>query len=173
MCRAGHFHILRGMSVEKRLDSGMKFIADTMLGRLAKWLRILGYDTLYPGDESDQRLARIAAEEGRILLTRDTELASRKGFRKLLVRSNRLSEQLAQVIEAFSLRAHDRALSLCLICNEPLREVEKEAVRDRVPPYVFETQPLFYECPRCRKVYWAGTHLDHIRRELKRIGSAL
>jgi uncharacterized protein with PIN domain len=68
----------------------IRFVADTMLGRLAKWLRILGYDTVYPGQETDQRLARIAAEEGRVLLTRDVDLASRKGFQKLLVHSNDL-----------------------------------------------------------------------------------
>ena len=151
----------------------IKFIADTMLGRLAKWLRILGYDTLYPGQESDQRLARIAAEEDRILLTRDTGLASRKGFRKLLVHSNYLTEQLIEVIEAFDLRTKDRDPSLCLLCNRPLREMEKDAVRDKVPPYVFQTQSCFYHCIECGKIYWAGTHLDHIRKELEKLGCIL
>ncbi|UCE18270.1 MAG: Mut7-C RNAse domain-containing protein [Gemmatimonadota bacterium] len=154
-------------------DSEIKFIADTMLGRLAKWLRILGYDTLYPGQESDQRLARIAAEEGRILLTRDTELASRKGFRKLLVDSDRLAEQLSQVIEAFHLKTNDRILSLCLLCNCPLREIQKDSVRDKVPPYVFQTQSRFFQCPECDKIFWPGTHLDHIRTELERLGFVL
>jgi uncharacterized protein with PIN domain len=156
-----------------RHGSGIKFVADTMLGRLAKWLRILGYDTLYPGQESDQRLARIATEEGRVLLTRDTELASRKGFRKLLVHSNRLCEQLMQVIEAFDLNVNDRTLSLCLICNRPLRGVEKDEIRNRVPPYVFRTQTQFYQCPQCNKIYWPGTHLDHIRRELEKLGCSV
>lgn len=156
-----------------RKNSEIKFIADTMLGRLAKWLRILGNDTLYPGQESDQRLARIAAEENRILLTRDTGLASRKGFRKLLVDSDRLSEQLAQVIEAFDLKVNDRTLSLCLLCNRPLREIEKEEARDKVPPYVFQTQSRFFQCSECGKIYWAGTHLDHIRKELVKLGYSI
>ena len=174
-CVPSNFLIyLKMMKTDEGKDSfAIKFIADTMLGRLAKWLRILGYDTLYPGQESDQRLARIAAEEGRVLLTRDTGLASRKGFRSLLVYSNRLSEQLAQVIKAFNLSAHDRTFSLCLLCNRPLREVEKEEVQDRVPPYVYQTQTRFYQCNECRKIYWAGTHLDHIRRELEKLGCTL
>ena len=151
----------------------IRFVADTMLGRLAKWLRILGYDTLYPGQESDQRLARIANEEGRVLLTRDTELASRKGFQKLLILSNHLSEQLAQVIEAFNLSTKNRTLSLCLLCNKPLGEIEKEEARDRVPPYVFKTHPRFYRCPACHKIYWSGTHLDHIRKELEKLGCVI
>ena len=151
----------------------IRFVADTMLGRLAKWLRILGYDTLYPGQETDQRLARIAAEEGRILLTRDTGLASRKGFQKLLVQSSRLSEQLAQVIEVFGLNINDRTLSLCLLCNRPLREIEKDGIRDRVPPYVYRTQSRFYQCSECSKIYWTGTHFDHIRRELEKLGCSI
>lgn len=144
-----------------------------MLGRLAKWLRILGYDTLYLGHESDQRLAKMAAQEGRVLLTRDTDLASRKGFQKLLVRSHRLSEQLSQVIEELDLRVDDRTLSLCLICNQPLEEIGKEEVRNKVPPYVYETHARFYRCPRCRRIYWSGTHLDHIREELRKLGRTL
>ena len=154
-------------------DSEITFIADTMLGRLAKWLRILGYDTSYPGQESDQRLARIATEEGRVLLTRDTGLASRKGFRKLLVHSNRLCEQLVQVVEAFDLNVNDHTLSRCLICNRLLREVEKDEIRDKVPVYVFRTQTQFHQCPQCNKIYWSGTHRDHIRKELERLGCSI
>ena len=159
------------MDVERnQRPSRVRFVADTMLGRLAKWLRILGYDTLYPGQETDQRLARIAAEEGRVLLTRDVELASRRGFQKLLIHSNNLSEQLAQVIEAFDLKTSERTLTLCLLCNRPLRDIGREEVRDKVPPYVYQTQPRFYHCSACGKIYWAGTHLDHIRTELNKLG---
>jgi uncharacterized protein with PIN domain len=162
------------MKTDERKEAiAIKFIADTMLGRLAKWLRILGYDTLYPGQASDQRLARIAAEQGRVLLTRDTGLASRKGFRSLLVHSNHLTEQLVEVIGAFGLSANNRTLSLCLLCNRPLREIEKEVARDKVPPYVYQTQSRFYQCVECGKIYWAGTHLDHIRKELEKLGCIL
>jgi hypothetical protein len=148
----------------------IRFVADTMLGRLAKWLRILGYDTAYPGQETDQRLARIAADEGRVLLTRDVDLASRKGFQKLLVHSNDLPEQLAQVIKAFDLTAKKRTSPLCLRCNRPLDEIARDDVRGRVPSYVYDTQDQFYHCPDCDKIYWAGTHLDHMQQELKKLG---
>jgi uncharacterized protein with PIN domain len=162
------------MNRERKQDHpDIRFVADTMLGRLAKWLRILGYDTLYPGQETDQRLARIASEDGRVLLTRDVELASRKGFQKLLIDSNDLFEQLVQVMAAFDLKTNDRTLSLCLLCNRPLREIGKEDARDRVPPYVYQTQSRFFHCSECGKFYWAGTHLDHIRNELKKLGSTL
>ncbi len=150
----------------------MRFIADTMLGRLARWLRILGYDTVYPGQESDQRLARLASEENRILLTRDRELASRKGFRKLLIRSDLLSEQLAQVREELGLSLTGRTFSLCLICNRPLEEVDKDQAQERIPPYVLQTQKTFSRCPQCHKVYWAGTHLDHMQSLMKKWGWA-
>lgn len=159
------------MGVEKNQEhSEVRFIADTMLGRLAKWLRILGYDTLYPGQETDHRLAKIAADDVRVLLTRDVELAARKGFQKLLIHSNELSEQLAQVIEAFDLKTNDRTLSLCLLCNRSLSEIGKEQAQGKVPTYVYQTQPRFHQCSSCGKIYWAGTHLEHIRNELKKLG---
>jgi uncharacterized protein with PIN domain len=144
-----------------------------MLGRLAKWLRILGYDTLYPGQESDRRLAKVAAEQDRVLLTRDTDLALRKGFRSLLIQSNLLSEQLAQAVRELSLTITNRTFTLCLICNRPLKEADRDEVHQRVPPYVLRTQPALFQCPECHKIYWPGTHLDHMQDELKKLRSVL
>lgn len=148
----------------------MRFLADTMLGRLARWLRLLGYDTAYPGQESDPRLARMAAEENRILLTRDRELFSRKGFRKLLIHSNLVSEQLAQMRDDLGLTFGRRTFSICLVCNQPLEKVDKNQVREQVPPYVLQTQRIFSQCPQCRRVYWAGTHIDHIHSHMEKWG---
>ncbi len=145
----------------------MKFLVDHMLGKLAKYLRFMGYDTYYPtGNLSDNALIKIAKEEGRIIITRDKELARRsKGF---LVKSDNYEEQLKEVIENFNLNA-DNILSRCSVCNELLVHVRKEGVKDKVPSYVYEHNDEFYMCPKCHRIYWYGTHTERIEREIKKI----
>ena len=135
----------------------MKFLADNMLGRLATWLRLLGYDTDYLPRADDPELARIARAEDRILLTRDVELTRRRGLRYVLVESEKIEGQLEQLVRELGLTAQE-AFSRCAVCNIALEEVEKEAVREQVPPYVFQTQTQFRRCARCHRVYWRGTH---------------
>ncbi len=135
----------------------MKFLADTMLGRLATWLRLLGYDTLYLPHADDPALARIARAEDRILLTRDVELTRRRGVQSLLIESEQVEAQLQQVFRALNLTAR-AAFSRCAECNHRLDAVSKESVRDLVPPYVFQTQERFRRCARCGRIYWRGTH---------------
>ncbi len=135
----------------------MKFIADNMLGRLATWLRLLGYDTAYLPQADDPALVRVARAEDRVLLTRDVELTRRRGIRHLLVESEKVTEQVRQVFRAFKLSARE-AFSRCAECNERLEVVSKESVRGTVPPYVFSTQDRFRRCAQCGRVYWRGTH---------------
>jgi uncharacterized protein with PIN domain len=135
----------------------MKFLADNMLGRLATWLRLLGYDTAYLPHADDHELARVARAEGRVLLTRDVELTRRRGVRSVLIESEQVAAQLEQVFHALRLTARE-AFSRCAECNVVLDTVSQESVRDDVPPYVFHTQERFRRCPRCRRVYWRGTH---------------
>jgi uncharacterized protein with PIN domain len=135
----------------------MKFLADNMLGRLAIWLRLLGYDTAYHHDATDAQLARIARAENRVLLTRDVELTRRRGVRAVLIESEQMEEQLRQVFHALNLTARE-AFSRCAECNSVLEEVSKESVRGQVPPYVFHTQERYRRCPRCARIYWRGTH---------------
>ena len=135
----------------------MKFLADNMLGRLATWLRLLGYDTAYLPEADDPALARIARAEDRVLLTRDVELTRRRGVRFVLIESEKIEEQLRQVFHALGLTAR-QAFSRCAECNTPLDAATKETVRDAVPPYVFQTQERFLRCPHCQRVYWRGTH---------------
>jgi uncharacterized protein with PIN domain len=144
----------------------MKFIADVMVGKLARWLRILGFDTEYSNKFEDDEIIRIAEAEDRIILTRDVPLASRRmNARCLLIVSDHYREQVQQVIAAFSLK--DFAIfSRCIECNTPLRDADKDAVFERIPPFVYLTQERFAECPSCNRVYWRGTHADAI---LKRI----
>jgi uncharacterized protein with PIN domain len=139
----------------------MKFLADNMLGRLATWLRLLGYDTAYLPTADDHELARVARAEDRILLTRDVELTRRRGVRYLLIESEKVSEQLRQVFPEFHLTAR-AAFSRCAECNVVLESVSKDQVREQVPPYVLQTQTRFLRCHRCGKVYWRGTHWARI-----------
>ncbi len=138
-----------------------------MLGKLAKYLRFLGYDAYYPsGKMSDEEIMEIARREERILLTRDRELARRAGG--VYIESDRYEEQLKFVIKKFGLEdAH--LLSRCSICNVPLVPVEKEKVKDKVPPYVYEHNDEFYICPSCGRVYWYGSHTKRIEEKLRKI----
>jgi len=142
-----------------------RFLADGMLGRLARWLRLLGYDTEYDNHASDLELARRARAEGRVLLTRDRALAARRGLQTLLIDSEVLQEQVRQVVEVFGLPSA-AACSRCACCNSPLEEVA-EAVREKVPPHVLRTQQRFWLCRGCGRVYWEGTHIDGIRRQME------
>lgn len=135
----------------------MRFLADNMLGRLATWLRLLGYDTAYLPHTDDHELARAARAENRILLTRDVELTRRRGIRSVLIESEQIAEQLRQVFRELRLTARE-AFSRCAECNVTLDAVSQAAVRGEVPPYVYQTQTRFRRCPRCGRVYWRGTH---------------
>ncbi|RKY59240.1 MAG: hypothetical protein DRP94_04105 [Candidatus Latescibacterota bacterium] len=145
----------------------MRFVADDMLGRLAKWLRLLGYDVIYPAPARDAQLLRLAQAEDRVLLTRDRGLAERCSGRKVLVESGDPWEQLSQVVRELDLDVEKGFLTRCALCNEPIESLPKEEVRDLVPPYVFGTHERFARCPKCGRVYWEGSHVERMRRKLK------
>jgi len=148
----------------------MKFVADRMLGRLTKWLRILGYDTIYPLDVENLSLILIARQENRILLTRDTNLILRKNIGDFLfIKSDLWIEQLKEVISGLKLEFNFPAkmFSRCSLCNTPTIKIDKDKVRDYVPPYVFLTQNDFVYCPSCKKYYWKGTHWQRINKKIK------
>jgi uncharacterized protein with PIN domain len=157
----------------KMEPSPKRFLADVMLGRLAKWLRIIGYDTLYFRDMDDRELIRRALEDDRILLTRDRELSRRDGFRVLLIADENLEPQLAQVLREMDLRPRMGRSIRCPLCNRALGDVPRDAVRDMVPRYVWDTYRDFSRCPGCGKIFWKGTHWDSIRRRLQRVGCSL
>lgn len=141
-----------------------RFIADCMLGKLARWLRILGFDAAYERAIADAELVERAIAEERILLTKDTRLVKRRRMpRFLLVESQDPSEQLRQTVETFDLRVDTAGfLRRCILCNEPTREIPREEARPGVPPYVYETQEKFARCPICRRIYWRATHVADI-----------
>lgn len=139
-----------------------------MLGTLAKWLRILGYDTLFDAGLNDHQLARLARAENRVLLTRDRELARRRGLHALLVAGEHLDDQVRQVLADLSL-APDRAFSRCPVCNQTLEAIDRETARARVPAYVVQTHDSFSRCPACQRIYWRGTHWQQMDEHLKNL----
>ena len=148
-----------------------KFVVDGMLGRLAKWLRVLGYDTVYHPTPDDSQLVRMARAEGRILLTRDRALARRRGLRCLLIESEHLADQRRQVIAELGLTT-DGSFSRCPLCNTPLQHIARTAAEPRVPAHVFRTHQRFSLCPQCDRVYWPGTHRARMQSESNRLRSS-
>ena len=151
-----------------------RFMADCMLGRLAKWLRVLGYDVAYDRRISDDDLIARAVNEQRIVLTRDIRLARRRAMRRaacapILIVSDQPGEQLVQMVQQHGLAVRpDRLLTRCLVCNEPTRAAARESVKALVPRYVFLTQESFSRCPACGRIYWRATHVDSIVQRLER-----
>lgn len=144
------------------------FIVDYMLGRLVTWLRLLGCDTVYANALDDAAIARRAQQEDRIVLTRDRELARRKNIRTILVASERVHEQLAQVVRECNLPISDCA-PRCALCNGVLHDIPRAEVAGRVPPYVWRTQKRFMRCEGCGHIYWQGTHWTRMQERLARL----
>lgn len=145
-----------------------RFAVDAMLGRLATWLRLLGYDTFYEPHIDDRVLVELAQAEGRIILTRDVQLTKRRGVRALLIASDNVWDQLRQVVRAFSLVRRPRGRR-CPRCNAVLTPLAREAAAGRVPAYVWQTQDAFHECPACRRVFWRGTHIADMEARLAKV----
>ena len=140
-----------------------------MLGTLARWLRILGYDAVFDPTLGDHQLVRLARAENRVLLTRDRELARRRGVRLLFIDSEDLDEQILQVLSDLEL-APDRSFSRCPVCNQALECLDPVAAAAQVPAYVAQTQKEFRHCPTCQRVYWRGTHWQQLEQTLARLG---
>lgn len=139
----------------------MKFIADVMLGTLAKRLRLLGFDVLYDRNLDDNEIIRLSLEQHRLILTRDTALSQRPlASNHLFIKSENVKNQLDQVLSSFSPDLHAQPLSRCSECNAILNAIRKEDARDLVPEYVYKTQKTFLQCPSCGRVYWTGTHVQ-------------
>ena len=145
----------------------MKFIADIMVGKLAKYLRMAGCDVLYMNDASDDKIIKIAGETDRIVLTRDSLMLTRKEFKNgtlkyLHIKDEKLKNQLGQIKSELHLSLKPD-LVRCIECNRILVKVEKEEIKNMVPPYVYKTQENFLYCKNCDKYYWRGTHYQNIK----------
>lgn len=152
-----------------RNDKKTAMIADAMLGEVARWLRILGYDVLYSRNYSDYQILSIARKTGRVILTRDWGLhvrARKQGLRSVYVSTDKIAERLAELVLKLGIHLDpDPSRSRCPECNAELVVVrDKKLVKDRVPPGAYERYSTFYLCPRCGRVYWEGGHWRNIRK---------
>jgi len=147
-----------------------QFIADAMLGRLARWLRFLGYDTLYYPDITDSNLIMIAREQGRVILTRDTRLVKIKGLNHyVLISSNDSFHQLLDLIGKLQLTQF-HLFSRCVACNGQLMKVsDKSEVKDVVPEFIFQQITMFSRCRSCGRIFWEGSHPKKFKEKLNSI----
>ncbi len=149
----------------------MKFLADNMLGKLAKYLRLMGYDTRFPAPESPADMINLAHRESRTILTRNTHMIADHSPEKVLfIKSQQFAEQLKQVINAYDLQLlTGKLFTRCLRCNQVLESVSKQDVEGRLPIKVKKHFQAFKYCPHCDKVYWRGGHTRRMRKKLDRI----
>jgi uncharacterized protein len=146
-----------------------RFIVDHMLGSLARWLRMMGYDTVYDKSLEDADMARVARAEGRFILTRDKELSKEPGA--LLLEEIDLDAQLKAIAVKFGLKFHEELIR-CSTCNGELVDLPKEEAKGKVPEGAYEANKKFWRCSKCEKVYWKGTHWLGINERLKKLGLA-
>ena len=142
-----------------------------MLGKLAKWLKILGFDVLFFSKAADKDLVDISRREDRVLLTRDTGLIERTAKRpnRLFVRSDDWEDQVVQVLDDIGLWDDVRPNTRCIECNLPLKALARERARNLVTPYVHEHASSFAICPGCNRVFWQGTHYGDMERKIERL----
>jgi uncharacterized protein with PIN domain len=146
----------------------MKFLADRTTGKLARKLRALGFDVLYQGGGQLGEAAQVASSEGRWFLTRSRRLPE-KGLevRVIVVEAEDPRKQVREVLTKLKLELkEEKFFSRCLMCNEILLPASKEEVEGKVPDFIYRTYESFHVCPRCRRVYWPGTHLQRMRKDL-------
>lgn len=154
-----------------------RFVVDHNVGKLARWLRLMGYDARFFDGGDDGELVSLALNEGRIILTRDTRIMERRLVTKgrlkaLLIGSDQPLKQIRQVVDSLRLDYRFKPFSLCLECNQPLLDREKVEIEGLVPPYVYKTQQQFRQCPACGRFYWRGTHWRAMTRRLEGLGEA-
>ena len=147
-----------------------RFAAEKTLGKLAKWLRLLGFDTLYEPEITAGRFFEML-ENDRIALTRTQNVKKRLGTHKhIFIESDHLEEQLTQVVRELDLTFADtNPFTRCLHCNVMIVAAEKDTVRGRVPDYIFETHDQFQHCPQCDRIYWPGSHTQRSLEKIRTI----
>jgi uncharacterized protein with PIN domain len=146
------------------------FAAEKPLGKLAKWLRLLGFDTIYASEVSGEAFIELL-KKPRILLTRTQRVQEQNASHPLIfIKSDHLNEQLKQVLQEVGLtRAHIRPFSRCLQCNVPIVATEKDSLWGRVPDYIYETQGHFHVCPECQRIYWPGSHTKRSMQKINQL----
>jgi uncharacterized protein with PIN domain len=150
----------------------IRFIADNNVGKLARWLRLIGYDTLLFKQKDDATMIKTALNEDRVILTKDGQFMKRRlvtngQLKAMLIKHDNPENQIREVVKALNLNYHFNPFSLCLECNQTLIARSKEEVQSLVPPHVLETQTRYTECPACHRIYWQGTHWQAMMKKLQ------
>jgi uncharacterized protein with PIN domain len=147
-----------------------KFLVEPMLGRLAKWLRIWGYDAEYLPRSDKKNITYKSLQQRRIVLTRDHMLSKKKAWRLILVKDDRFEKQLKQLVKELNLKPDpDKLFSRCTLCNVAVEKIEKVRVKGKVPPYIYSIHNDFSYCPECKRIYWPGSHIQLLENKLKEI----
>jgi len=140
-----------------------KFVADVHLGRLTRYLRMMGFDVSYKNNFDDDEIVRVSLKEKRAILTKDRGILKRRdvthGF---WIRSTKVEEQAKEVLSRFDLKKEIKEFSRCIECNDSLKSIKKEIIIKQLPPKVAAAQYEFYKCPSCNKIYWKGTHYQQM-----------
>lgn len=143
----------------------LKFSVDNMLGKLAKWLRIFGFDTVYNSAKSSNILYKEARRTNRWFITRNRKF---KGEEKsILIDSELLANQIRELNKLFNLNSLANPFSRCIICNTPLKKIPKEEAKGEVPFFTYRNFNEFYRCNSCKKIFWKGSHHEHMLLKLK------
>lgn len=150
-----------------------KFVVDTHLGKLARWLRMLGFDTLYSPEYAPKEIIQLALQEHRIILSNSRKLLKHKSITHgYCINSYEPFEQLRKVVRRFSLWDEILPFSRCMICNSELEPIAKEKILHRLPPKVKNTQQEFKICPVCKRIYWKGTHYERMIQMIEKLGAS-
>ena len=151
-----------------------RFVLDVHLGRLAAFMRLLGFDSVYRNDLEDAEIVDIACEEKRVVLTRDVGLLKNgRVARGAFVHEIDPIRQLSEIVERFDLTERTKPFTRCTCCNGPIDEISAEHARERVPAGIAEVYHRFNHCPSCDQVFWAGSHCDRLRERFASVGIAL
>jgi len=152
------------------VDKEVKFFVTKELGKLAKWLRILGFDTCYSSSSQKSHIIISSLREGRIILTKNKRIGSRVGICFVYIKDDFIKEQLQQIIKELKLVIDkDKFFSRCVLCNQALIFINKQNVKSKVPEYVYNTQEVFSECVKCGRIYWKGTHWGNAEEVLNEV----
>jgi len=150
----------------------IKFIVDNNVSKLARWLRLIGYDTLLFTEKDNGQMIKIALSENRVILTKDTQFMKRRlvtngTLKTIHIKQDDPELQVQEVVRTLNLDYHFKPFSLCLECNQVLIARGKEEVKNFIPAHVFETQTKYTECPACHRIYWPGTHWQAMVKKLQ------
>jgi uncharacterized protein with PIN domain len=149
----------------------MKFIVDRMLGKLARELRMLGYDTVYYRGEDAYPMISLARREARVILTRNTKLIPKRPEDRILrVTENHPLLQLTELLQKGYIRFdEEKFFSRCLLCNALLDQIPREEAEGKVPDFIFYQQKEFFRCPECQRIYWPGSHQENMQRRIEEL----